>query len=106
MHVQLSKHSSIVDPLQQSLKHLTASSAPALQHAAHTIVLATQALQNSIVQHHACILALLSRPPPVAASFWPQHDSVLQALGSGIALEELFAAQRAVDDAAATAAAL
>jgi hypothetical protein len=106
MHARLSKHSSIVDPLEQSLKDFAASSTPALQHAAHSMVLATQALRHSIVQHHSCILALLSRPPPLAASFAPQHDPVLQALGSGIALEELFAAQRAVDDAAATAVAL
>jgi hypothetical protein len=64
MHARLSKHSSIVDPLEQSLKDLSASSAPALQHAAHSMVLATQALRHSIVQHHSCILALLSRPPP------------------------------------------
>jgi hypothetical protein len=65
------------------------------------MVLATQALRHSIVHHHSCILALLARASPVTASFAPQHDPVLHALGSGFALAELLAAQRAVDDAAA-----
>ena len=101
MDARMSKHSSIVDPLATSLTHLAASSTPALQRAAHAMVLATQALRHSIVHHHSCILALLSRPPPDAASFAPQHDPVLHALGSGIALAELFEAQRAAHDAAA-----
>jgi hypothetical protein len=111
MHVHFSRHSSILDPLRLSLKHLNAFSSPLLLQSSlplvHALTQATQAFSHSIAAYHSLLLALAARSGPVSSlSPSPASDPVLLALGAQGGLAELYAAQKVAADIAAVTSAV
>jgi hypothetical protein len=106
IHAHFSRHTSIINPLLQSVTSLNALSSSAPLPLLHTLTRAAQALRDSIALHHSLLLALASRPMPTSTlSPSPASDPVLQALAGQGAMAELLAAKIAAGDLEASAAA-
>ena len=104
MHAHFSRHTTIINPLLLSIKHLNALSPSAPLPLLHTLTQAAQALRHSIAMHDSLLLALAARPGPVSTlSPSPARDPVLQSLAGQGAVAELLAAQKAASDLAASA---
>jgi hypothetical protein len=102
-HAHFSQHTAIIEPLLLSVTQLNTLSPSAPLLLLHTLTQAVQALRHSISSHHALLLALAARPNPISTlSPSPASDPVLQALATQGAMAELFVAQQAARDLAAS----